>query len=193
MKKLLGLGLAVAMFASQAQAAFIWDVTGADMAGIEVTATYSDQTPSQTLTWEDLGGDAGGVSGVDWSLMVDGDTMMNDGSSLVGAWILSNSNQALVSLFINLGSAFVFDTLEGFGPNNGSGPGRDFIAFPAIGWSFSGQFQDELYTGLTLNDIGFGQTMFTMDTDAVVPAPAALSLMGLALLGLAVRSRRKQA
>ena len=62
MKKLLGLGFAAAMFAGQAQAGFIWAVSGSDMAGIEVTAVYNDQTPSQTLSWADLGGDAGGVS-----------------------------------------------------------------------------------------------------------------------------------
>jgi hypothetical protein len=194
MKKLLGLGFAAAMFASQAQAAFIWNVTGSDMAGIEVTATYAD-TSTETITWASLGGNAGGVSGSGWSLSVDGDTIIpNAATPAVGAWNLISQNQSLVSLFIDLGTAFVFDTEFGDASANGSGAGREFIDFLGNGtsWAFSGPMQDELYSGLTLTTISGGQTYFGVDTDAV-PTPATLSLMGLALLGLVAGTRRKKA
>lgn len=197
MKKLLGLGFAAAMFAGQAHAGFISLVTGSDMAGIEVTAVFSN-LPSETKTWGDLGGNAGGVTGTGWSLMVDGDTIIpNAATPTLGAWNLINQNQNLVSLFINLGTGFVFDTAYGDASANGSGAGREFLDFLGRGTTgvFSGNVQDELFTGLTLTNIASGQNYFGVDTDRVmaVPAPAALSLMGLSLLGLALRSRRKQA
>ena len=131
-------------------------------------------------------------------LMVDGDTIIPNSVTLAGAWVLTNDNQSLVSLFINLGSAFVFDAIEGLGPNDGTGPGRDgtnLVSTLPIGYSFTGLVQDGLFSGLELFDIALGQTQFAMDTDSVtaVPAPAALSLIGLTLLGLTARSRRKQA
>lgn len=194
MKKLLGLGFAAAMFASQAQAAFILNVTGSDMAGIEVTATFAD-TSTETITWASLGGNAGGVNGTNWSLSVDGDTIIpNAATPTVGAWNLFNQHQSLVSLFIDLGTAFVFDTEFGDASANGSGAGRAFIDFNDKGttWAFSGLVQDELYSGLMLTTLSNGRTYFGVDTDAV-PAPATLSLMGLALLGLVAGTRRKKA
>lgn len=197
MKKLLGLGFATVMLAGQAHAGFISMVTGSDMAGIEVTAVFSN-LPSETKTWGDLGGNAGGVTGTGWSLMVDGDTIIpNAATPALGAWNLINQSQNLVSLFINLGTGFVFDTAYGDVSANGSGAGREFLDFLGKGTTavFSGHVQDELYTGLTLTTIASGQTYFGVDTDGViaVPAPAALSLLGLALLGLAAGTRRKKA
>jgi hypothetical protein len=112
----------------------------------------------------------------------------------MGAWNLVNQNQSLVSLFIDLGTAFVFDTEFGDASANGSGAGRAFVDFLGNGttWAFSGLMRDELYSGLTLTTISGGQTYFGVDTDAV-PTPATLSLMGLALLGLVAGTRRKKA
>jgi hypothetical protein len=193
MKKLLGLGFAAAMFASQAQAAFIWNVTGSDMAGIEVTATFAD-TSTETLNWADLGGDKGGVTGSGWSLSVDGDTIVpNDPlAPMAGVWVLEVGQVQLSSLWINLGTAFVFDTEFGDLLADGSGPGRAFVSSSPIGFTFMNPAGSaELFSALSLFDIT-GSTMFAVDTDAV-PTPATLSLMGLALLGLVAGTRRKKA
>jgi MYXO-CTERM domain-containing protein len=193
MKKLFGIGFAAAMFVSQAHAGFIWGVTGSDMAGIKVTATFAD-TSTETFTWADLGGDAGGVTGTGWSLMVDGDTIIpNPASPYAGAWTLvNNTQQMLESLFINLGAGFVFDTEFGDASANGSGPGRALTSSVSIGSLFGGWVQDELYSTLWLTDIADGTTLFGVDTDAV-PTPATISLLGLAMLGLAAGARRRKA
>ena len=62
MKKLLALSFFSMFVASQANAAFIKTVEGDDMAGIEVTAVFSDSS-SETLVWASLGGSLGGVGG----------------------------------------------------------------------------------------------------------------------------------
>lgn len=196
MKKLLALSFFSMLVASQANAAFIKTVEGDDMAGIEVTAVFSDSS-SETVVWASLGGSLGGVGGTQWSLFVDGDTQIpNAATPTIGAWNLINQNQNLVSLFIDLGTNFVFDIEFGDASANGSGAGRAFLDFSGNGTTavFSGLVQDELYTGLTLTTIAPDQTYFGVDTDMVtVPAPATLSIFALSLLGLAVRSRRKQA
>lgn len=200
MKKLLGLGFAAALFAGQANAGFISVVNGADMAGISVTATFTNLS-TETFIWTSSTSStsststAGGVDGTDWELMVDGDTIIpNSATPLMGTWQLVNSNPELVSLFINLGTAFVFDTEYNDVSANGSGPGREFLNFfgTSTTGSFSNLMQDELYYGLTLTNISAGETLFGADTDAV-PTPATLSLLGLALLGLAAGARRKKA
>lgn len=193
MKKFLLLGFLSMFGMSQANAGFISVVTGADMAGIEVTATYSDAS-TQTLTWEALTADSGGVTGTGWSLDQVGETFGELGmSGVIGAWTVTNDNAELVSLFVNLlPGKFVFDTAFGDASRNGSGNGREFVSSAPIGYNFSGLMQDELYTGLTLNDISAGQTQFLIDTD-LVSAPATISIMALSLFGLIMNARRKQA
>jgi len=198
MKKLLVLGFLSMFGASQAQAGFISIINGADMAGIEVTATFSDMTPDETFTWAALTADSGGVTGTGWSLSQEGETFGEYdtvNSLFVGEWTIDNHAQNLESLFINLLDGFVFDTAFGVASANGSGPGVDFDSGGNSTAMFSGLVQDELFSGLTLTNIAAGgQSIFLTDTDAVVvSAPATVSILMLSLLGLVMNSRRKQA
>jgi hypothetical protein len=192
MKKLLALGFLSLFMGSQAHAGFIGTITGADMAGIEVTATFSDGSANEELVWSATDAVSGGVTGSDWSLTQSGETFGEfDGVNVIGAWILSSANAALESVIINLGSGFVFDTEFGDASANGSGPGREFVSSTPIGSEFGGLVQDELFSTLTLSDFGTGEVQFLIDTDQVtVNAPATLSLILLALGGLAMRRKK---
>lgn len=196
MKKFLLLGFLSMFAASQAHAGFIKTVTGADMAGIQITATFSDTT-TEILNWAALTADSGGVTGTDWSLSQVGDTFGefdNINSLLVGAWTLTNNSSTLESLFINLLSGFVFDIDYGTASANGSGPGRELVSDIPMSFSFGGFVQDELYSTLMLTNFANGETQFMTDTDAVVvSAPATASILMLSLLGLVINARRKQA
>jgi hypothetical protein len=209
MKKLLALSFFSMFVVSQAHAGFISAVNGDDMAGISVTVTLDDNT-SETLVWAATGLDEGGVFGtlgVDgWSLVESGDTLGGlVNQSLFGVWTLANqTGQAIKSLFVDLSATnVVFDTLFGDVSANGSSAGREFTydtRFTTVNAGFSMNYMDELFKGLTItgpqggflaDGASFG---FMIDTDIVtVPAPATLSILALSLLGLAARSRRKQA
>jgi hypothetical protein len=196
MKKFLLLGFLSMFAASQANAGFISAVSGADMAGIQVTATFTD-TSTEILDWAALTADSGGVTGTGWSLTQEGDTFGefdNINQLLVGTWTLTNNSLNLESLFIDLLSGFVFDIDFGDASANGSGPGRELVSDIPMSFSFGGFVQDELYSTLMLTNFADGQTLFMTDTDAVVvSAPATVSILMLSLLGLVMNSRRKQA
>jgi hypothetical protein len=198
MKKLLLLGFLSMFGASQANASFITNINGADMAGIEITGTFNGGT-TQTFTWAAINSDTGGVSGSDWSLSLSGETFgeYDDINGVViGAWVLSlGSSSTLESLFIDLGANFVFDTAFGDASANGSGPGVDFdTSSTTMTHSFGGLVQDELYSTLLVENFEIGTTTFLTDTDAVsVSAPETVSIFMLSLLGLVMNSRRKQA
>lgn len=195
--------------ASQAHAGFISAVNGDDMAGISVTVTLDDNS-SETIVWGATGlntGGAFGSLGIDgWSLVESGDTIGgNDGSGLFGVWTLANyTGQAIKSLFVDLSAtSVVFDTEFFDLSGNGSLAGRQFTyddRFAAVNAGFSMNYMDELFRGLTITGqqgnllADRGEFGFMIDTDIVtVPAPATLSILALSLLGLAARSRRKQA
>lgn len=210
MKKLLALSFFSMFVASQAHAGFISTVAGDDMTGIAVTVTLEDDS-TETLFWGATGPETGGVFGglgIDgWSLVEEGDTIGGtDGQSLFGVWTLANyTGQAIKSLFIDLSAtSVVFDTLFGDASANGSLAGREFTyddRLTLVNASFSDNYMDELFKGLTITGVqgdllADGESFeFMIDTDIVtaVPAPATLSIFALSLLGLAVRSRRKQA
>ena len=208
MKKLLALSFFSMFVASQANAGFISTVTGEDMAGISVKVTLEDDS-TETISWIATGVDTGGAFGslgIDgWNLVEDGDTIGGLIPPLFGAWTLSNfTGQAIKELFIDLsGTDFVFDTLFGNDFDNGSLAGREFTyddRFASVSAVFSMNYMDELFKGLTITGaqgdlLADGASFaFMIDTDMVtVPAPAALSIFALSLLGIAVRSRRKQA
>ena len=208
MKKLLALSFFSMFVASQAHAGFISTVEGDDMAGISVKVTLEDDS-TETIVWTATGVDSGGAFGslgIDgWNLTEVGDTIGGLIPPLFGVWTLNNyTGQAIKELFVDLsGTDFVFDTLFGNDNDNGSLAGREFTyddRFASVMPTFSMQYMDELYKGLTItgsqgNLLADGASFeFMIDTDMVtVPAPATLSIFALSLLGLAVRSRRKQA
>ena len=210
MKKLLALSFFSMFVASQAHAGFISTVNGDDMTGISVTVTLEDDS-FETLVWGATGVDKGGVFGTlgidGWSLIESGDTIGGDnGQSLFGVWSLANyTGKAIKSLFIDMSATnVVFDTLFDDASGNGSLAGREFTyddRFATVDASFSMNYMDELFKGLTITGpqgsfLASGSSFdFMIDTDIVtsVPAPATLSIFALSLLGLAARSRRKQA
>lgn len=219
MKKFLLLGFLSMFGASQAQASFMNVVTGADMAGLQVTANFSDGF-SETLTWQvisagsgltdtvSLEGEEGGVVGTMFSLTQQGDSQGNVDNNMTddlsddifyGLWTLTNtSTNALTSIVISaLTTNIVFDSV--FDDNgNGSDFGRAFT--PSVSgtttYSYSDLVQDELYSTLTINsDLTTNESLdFFADTDLVeVSAPATASILMLSLLGLVMNARRKQA
>jgi hypothetical protein len=209
MKKFLLLGFLSMFGASQAHAGFIQAVTGADMAGIEVTVTYEDLT-TDTQIWTASPIDLpffeedGLALGDDWSLYESGDTLgeLTDAGVLTGVWTFlrqSGYAQEISSIFIDTSATnVVFDTEFFDFSANGSGAGREFTYDDTntyVDAVFSGLYMDELYTGLTISGSGLvdGFT-FMIDTDLVeVSAPATASILMLSLLGLVMNARRKQA
>ncbi|WP_395341929.1 hypothetical protein PN836_020450 [Ningiella sp. W23] len=211
-------GLSLLAASSMASAAFIVtdSVTGADMAGITVTATFGDGSTG-TAVWEvtgttmgttgnpivDAEGMSGAAIGADWSLSQAGNTFGDfDGTSFFGDWVLDNdTTQVITGISINgwLGESggIVFDVLPVEEGTAGSGVGRppvsDFMtAVFTTSSPLMGGAGDLFYT----LDIDFGagldngaSAVFLMDTDAVsVPAPATL---GLVLGGVLLLARKK--
>jgi hypothetical protein len=220
MKKFLLLGFLSMFGASQAHAGFVNITTGADMAGLQVTATFSSGF-TETLTWQvvsagngltdtiNLETQIGGVTGSGWSLNQQGDSQGNTDTNgtptdftddtIYGLWTLTNSSAlTLQSVIIStLGTDVVFDSEFVDNLLNGSGIGREFT--PELMTSgatgiYSDPIQDELFSTLTINlDLAGGSSLeFLADTDVTtVPVPATLSLLLLGLGGLVIR--RKQA
>lgn len=217
MKKFLLLGFLSMFGTSQAHAGFINTVTGADMAGLQVTATFAGGA-TETLIWHmtspgsgltdtiSLESEIGGVFGSMFTLSQQGDSQGNvdtngtpndfSDDTIYGLWTLTSLiDETLTSLFIEvLNTNVVFDTL--FADNgNGSDRGRAFTTTASgTSYSYGDLVQDELFGSLLVNvDLAKNQSLtFLADTDLVtVPAPATLSLLLLAMGGLVVR--RKQA
>jgi hypothetical protein len=143
MLKKLTLGIALLSTSLFSQAGIINDITGADMAGIEVTAHF-DGGVTDTQVWSAFSPTSGGVITNDWSLTLDGQTFgeydnHNDSDpttgTFYGLWELTNllvpsspsnnpiQNLDLLGLTINSAVANIyFDIIEGSGsPAPGSG------------------------------------------------------------------------
>jgi len=195
-----------------------FDVTGADMVGLGVTACFTVGA-CQTLVWQSAGTTAGGVTGTNWSLALGGD-------SFVDRFILrvNLSNSSLTSLSLDGRPGLTaFDVTPDVSGSPGSAVGRPFSLQSGPGatvvgnldvtysdkLAVGGVFYDDLYTVMTMNfrgGTGFvsGRMEFSADTDKTsngatidpnpgntVPTPATLALVGLGLLGLAANTRRK--
>lgn len=198
MKKFIFAGL-LALFASQANAGFIQGVTGEDMAGMEVTATFADGS-SETVTWAALTTGAGAATGLlPWAVMLDGDSFGQYDSStntLFGEFVISNFfDFDMVSLSFNaLVAGFVFDTEFFDASANGSGDGRELVSSNANVFAvYSNNYMDELFGTMTLLStsqvvVAAGSVeSFLTDTDQVseeVPAPAGFAMIALALMGM---------
>lgn len=151
-------------------------ITGADMAGMQVTATFVGGG-SETATWvttstdgsiADDEGFAGAASGTGWTLSQRGDTLggNNAAGAVLGLWTLANdSGLGLVSIVIDaLAANVVFDIL-GYQLNPadineytpGSNVGRGFQTangpnFDALVASYDNLVSDpDLYGRLTIN------------------------------------------
>lgn len=187
-------------------------VDATDMAGIEVTATFSDGA-TQTQIWSALTATVGGVENDMWSLKIEGDTFGDfdkDTSTFYGLWTLVNKTAdfGITGLTINAGlQGFYFDMLNG--PSNafpngtigtpGSGPGREFAASPDDGIlsatyddQYSASYED-LWGKLNIswtqgNSLASNQSIgFLTDTDratATVPEPATMFTFALGLIAL---------
>jgi hypothetical protein len=216
-KKLILLSFLTVFINSSAYAGFISTVTGADMAGMNVTVTYDDGT-SESLIWEvisvgngltdtvNLETASGGVTGSGFTLYQQGNSLGNvdtrgtadlDDDILYGLWTLTNTSSALTitNLFIDaLAGNVVFDTLLDTGAANGSKTGSPFDT-PTSGFeaSYSNQFVDELFGTMTVDlSLADGDTLiYFADTDLIsVSAPTTLSLFLLTIIGIAARRKK---
>ncbi len=217
MKKI-ALSLSLLIWGAPAYSLVINDeITGADMAGIEVTAYFSGGD-SETVIWATTSTDAsvpfdegfaGGVTGNGWSLSQQGGTLGNIALSgqLLGLWTLSSSsNTSLIALEIDaLVADIVFDIVFDTEETPGSGIGRAFLSDQTLGIGTNAVYSDlvnspDLYGSLRLDwgPNGFtGDLQFMADTDRItVPEPMSALLLATGLLGMAagagVRSRKQQ-
>jgi len=185
-------------------------LSGADMSGISVRATFSGGT-SEIRSWATTGPEAGGVTGTGWSLSLSG---LSGNTSWVFDFGPKSSLGQLEQLVLN--STTVLTVFDRSAPDPGT-PGSD------IGWDFSfaggtctgclanatygfatsvgsAAAAGDLYQSLTVNFIkGSGPSddwRFFQDTDGVapsVPEPGTYALMlgGLGIIGWLGQRRRK--
>lgn len=165
MKKLYSfLVFAVFLVASPVQADVILDygvislVSGADMAGMEVTVGLNNLTEEiqyDTATWKGLGGHKGGIENDKWSLVFDADDTYNFNSS----WILNAGTDYMISsLEINAfkGGIF-FDIFETHSDADGYHIGNPDTPGSGRGWwqgieekLFDSDFKEKpFYSGTT--------------------------------------------
>lgn len=148
MNKLILASFLTMFISSSSNAGFVFsnDITGADMAGIEVTVGFTGGS-SESSFWStyttDLGttgnvvvdneGLSGGATGTNWSLSQSGLTLGNigDDSTLYGLWSFTDTSDTIKTITINTGDTGIlfdtnsFDNLSE--DSNGSGQGRAFL------------------------------------------------------------------
>jgi len=221
MKKLILVSFLTMFIGNSANASIISIITGADMAGMEVTVTF-DGGLTETVVWDVISAGngltdtvnsetaSGGVTGLGFSLTQQGNSLGNVDNNgtptdfsddiFYGLWTLTNTSQsAITELFVNaLAGGIVFDT-DNLDNSilNGSDVGRPFeprTAGPKA--TYSNNYQDELFGAMTVDlSLTSGASLdFFADTDAIaVSAPSTISILMLSLFGFVMNARRKQA
>jgi hypothetical protein len=216
-KKLILVSFLTMLISNSANAGFISIVTGADMAGMEVTVTYeSGETETEIWMMTNLGNGLtdtldletakGGVTGEGFSLSQQGNSLGNLDNNgtpgistddvFYGLWTLKNfSGEAINRLFINaLAGNVVFDILLDTGAANGSKTGRAFEAqTTGLVAVYSNQYIDELYGAMTVDlSLASGDTLiYFADTDLIaVSTPTTFSLFLLTIIGIAARRKK---
>lgn len=184
-------------------------VTGADMAGINVTAFYGGGSDSATWGVTSAGpggpygeGFSGAASGADWLLSQQGYTEGNFDpvGGVLGLWTLTNNTGAsIMSVQIDaLIAGIVFDSIFGTEVTPGSSNGRAFLGDGTVVASavYSNQLDpayNDLFGTMTIsfaNGLDDGAAMqFLADTDSI-PEPSTFLLFAIGLLGLFSRKFR---
>ena len=183
-------------------------VTGADMAGMEVTVTFEDES-TETAIWETTSTDdsvpfgegyAGEASGASWSLAQQGFTFGNnvDGTPL-GLWSFMNfsASPTIIGFSVNALTGFtLFDIVGDAEVTPGSQLGRAFFTeldSSLYTVSYGNQLADDLFGTLTVDfteGLQAGSVVeFFIDTDGFVPSPGTLALLATGLIFAG--SRRK--
>ncbi len=206
MKKYLLLCFITLFLSAKAQASFIHEVTGADMAGILVEVAFADGTTDSGV-WVAMSPTAGGyINGV-WGIRLDGDShgvLDNANNILSGMFVLvNNGNTDIMSLTLRaLNAGFVFDSQTDDIMLNGSGTGRGmYSANPSAVANYTDLYMDELYGTMMISSTralaeAGNRVAFVTDIDAIaitqdIPAPTgvALSLLFLAATRLTRNAR----
>ena len=153
-----------ATWAMPSQAATVltgFSTNGADMVGMDVTATFLGGS-SQKVAWSATGASSGGVSGTGWSLSQSGDTFSN-------RWTLNSTGASIVSLLINaVPGNTVFD--------NGSSPSTPGSAQGLSFSPISGDSPDSFSYGVPI-DISTGDLFGTLTLNWATPFTTTLAYL----------------